>query len=63
MISRAGTVGDHPQFIAMVRELIIERTSGNRGAAAHEQHWALEPINAQAVPLRPSGEPAGRAAG
>ena len=25
---RAGTVGTHPQFVAMLRELIAERTSG-----------------------------------
>lgn len=25
---RAGTVGDHPRFVAMIRELILERTAG-----------------------------------
>ena len=41
---RAGTVGTHPRFVAMIRELVVERTEGEglrlhlgtRGAAADE---------------------------
>jgi ferrochelatase len=41
---RAGTVGTHPRFVAMIRELVAERTEGEglrlhlgtRGAAPDE---------------------------
>ena len=31
---RAGTVGTHPRFVRMIRELIVERTSGSQDRPA-----------------------------
>ena len=37
---RAGTVGTHPRFVAMVRELVRERTDGApRLALGHRGPW------------------------
>ena len=36
-LSRAATVGVHPAFVSMIRELILERTEGRDGAASAER--------------------------
>ena len=38
--ARAGTVGDHPRFVEMIRELILERTAGAPRLALGTEHPA-----------------------
>ena len=56
-IIRAGTVGTHPRFVAMLRELIQERIEGKPGRRAIGQYPASHdvcPVNCCMPPPRPA---------
>jgi ferrochelatase len=58
---RAATVGTHPRFIAMLRELIVERlthTSTRRAIGLHPASHDICPADCCPGPSRPAGAPA-----
>ncbi|MGH9494459.1 MAG: ferrochelatase, partial [Candidatus Sulfotelmatobacter sp.] len=56
---RAKTVGLHPKFVAMIRELVLERTAGAEpravGSLGPRQNICAE--NCCPAPQRPAGRP------
>jgi ferrochelatase len=68
-MARAGTVGTHPDFVRMVRDLILERIAGGRVAGVEQPAIGKFPANHDVCPVdccpapkRP-GPPAGAASG
>ena len=57
-MERAGTVGTHPEFISMIRELILERTAGaeKRASGNMPANWDVCPVDCCTYdpPKRPS---------
>ncbi len=57
---RAGTVGTHPQFVSMIRELIEERLglrTERRALGSHGPSHDVCPIDCCPAPQRPTGPP------
>ena len=57
VLERAGTVGTHPRFVAMLRELIAERlelTADRRAIGRYPPNHDVCPVGCCPAPLRPS---------
>jgi ferrochelatase len=59
-MERAGTVGTHPQFIGMIRDLLLERLDPERERLAlggRGPNWDVCPVNCCPAPQRPPMRP------
>ena len=58
LLERAGTVGTHPRFVAMLRELIAERmgrTADRRAIGQYPPNHDVCPVGCCPAPARPAG--------